>query len=59
MTYKHFVDNISKRAKDILLHTVEYFQVLLCITNSLIKHQLFVYAQLNYQQFYFKQFSLA
>ena len=33
----------------ILLHTVKWFQVLLCITNNSIKHQSFVYAQLNDQ----------
>ena len=33
----------------ILLHTVKWFQVLLCITNNAIKHQSFVYTQLNDQ----------
>ena len=33
-------------------------QVLLCITNSSIKHQSFFYTKLNHQ-FYFKQFNLA
>ena len=35
--------------KLILLHTVKCFQLLLCITNNSIKHQLFVYSQLNDQ----------
>ena len=35
--------------KLILLQTVKWFQVLLCITNNSIKHQSFVYTQLNYQ----------
>ena len=35
--------------KLILLHTVKWFQVLLCITNNLIKHQSFVYTKLNGQ----------
>ena len=33
--------------KLILLHTVRWFQVLLCICNNSIKHQSFVYTQLN------------
>ena len=33
--------------KLILLHTIKWFQVLLCITNNSIKHQSFVYTQLN------------
>ena len=35
--------------KLILLHTFNWFQVLLCITNNSIKHQSFVYKQLNDQ----------
>ena len=35
--------------KLILLHTVKWFQVLLCITNNSFKHQSFVYTQLNDQ----------
>ena len=33
--------------KIILLQTVKWFQLLLCITNNSIKHQSFVYTQLN------------
>ena len=33
--------------KLILLHTVKWFLVLLCITNNSFKHQSFVYNQLN------------
>ena len=31
------------------MHTVKWFQILLCITNNSIKHQSFVYKQLNDQ----------
>ena len=31
------------------MHTVKWFQVLLCITNNLIKYKSFVYEQLNDQ----------
>ena len=31
------------------VNKIEWFQVLLCITNNSIKHQLFVYIQLNDQ----------
>ena len=37
----------------ICLHTVKWFQVLLCITNNSIKHQSFVYTQLNDQTILF------
>ena len=45
--------------KLILIRTVKWFQVLLCITNNLIKYQSFVYTQLNYQTVLFQiiQFS--
>ena len=45
--------------KLILLHTVKWFQVLLCITNNSIEHQSFVYTQLNDQTVLFQiiQFS--
>ena len=33
--------------KLILFHTVQWFQILLCITNSSIKRQWFVYTHLN------------
>ena len=36
-------------SKLIIYHTIEWFQVLLCITNNSIKHQSFVYIQLNDQ----------
>ena len=32
---------------DSLVNKVKWFQVLLCITNNLIKHQSFIYTQLN------------
>ena len=38
----------------ICLHTVKWFQVLLCITNHSIKHQSFVYTQLNDQTVLFQ-----
>ena len=42
------------------LHTVKYFQTLLFNTNSSIKHQSFVYTQLNDQTVLFQtiQFSI-
>ena len=47
------------KSKLILLQTVKWSQVLLCITNNSIKHQLFVYTQLNDQTVIFQQFNLA
>ena len=41
------------KPKLILLHTVKWFQVLLCITQNLTKHQPFVYKQLNVKTFLF------
>ena len=43
------------------VNKVKYFQVLLCITNNSIKHQSFVYTQLNNQTLLFQtiQFSLS
>ena len=35
------------------LHTVKWFQILLCITNNLIKYQSFIYTQLNDQSVLF------
>ena len=35
--------------KFILFHSVKWFQVFLCIINNSIKHQSFVYTQLNDQ----------
>ena len=45
----------------ILLHTVKWFQILLCITNSSIKHRSFVYKQLHDQTVLFQtiQFSMS
>ena len=43
--------------KLIFLHTVKWFQVLLCVTNNSIIHESFVYTQMI-EQFYFKQSSL-
>ena len=43
------------------LHRLKWFQVLLCVTNNSIKHQSFVYTQLNDQtvQFLTIQFSIS
>ena len=41
------------------VNKVEWFQVLICITNNSIKHQSFAYTQLSDKQFYFKQPSFA
>ena len=41
-----------------LVDKINWFQVLICITNNAIKNQPFVYTQLNVKQFYFKQFNL-
>ena len=49
MICKHFINNIFKQVCAHFLHTVKQFQVLLCITNNLIKHQSFVYTLLKYQ----------
>ena len=45
----------------ICLHAVKRFQVLLCITNNSIKHQSFVYKQLNDKTVLFQpiQFSIS
>ena len=40
--------------KLILLHMVTWFQILLCITNSSIKHQSFVYTEFNDQTVLFQ-----
>ena len=57
----HFVDSILKEPKLICLHTVKWFKILLCITNSSIKHLSFVYTQLNDQTLLFQtiQFSIS
>ena len=44
----------SNKSNLILLHTVKWFQVLLCIPNNSIKHQLFAYTQLNDQTVVFQ-----
>ena len=51
---------ILNESKLILLPTAKWFQILLCITNNSIKHQSFVYKQLNDQTIVFQiiQFSL-
>ena len=43
------------------MYTVKWFQILLCITNNSIKHQSFVYIQLNDQTVLFQtiQFSMS
>ena len=48
-------------SKLILLLTVKWFQVFLCITNNSIKHQLYVYTQSNNQTVLFQtiQFSIS
>ena len=43
----------------ILLHTVKWFQVLLCTTNNSFKHRSFVYTQLNDQTVLFQTIHLA
>ena len=47
--------------KLVLLHTAKWFQVFLCIPNNSIKHQTFVYTQLNDQTVLFLmiQFSIS
>ena len=49
MIFKHILLTFLNKRKLILLHIVKWFQVLLCITNNSIKHQSFVYIQLNDQ----------
>ena len=41
----HFVDKVFKWDWAYFLHTVKWFQVLLCLTNNSIKHQTLVYSQ--------------
>ena len=57
----HFIDYIFKRSWAHFLHTVKWFQVLLCITNNSIKYQSSVYTQLNDQTVLFLtiQFSIS
>ena len=62
MIYKHILlITFLNKPKHILLLTVKWFQVLLCITNNLIKYQSFVYTQLNGQKVLFQaiQFSIS
>ncbi len=40
------VDKMFKRSK---VHSVKWFRIFQCITDNSIKHQLFVYTQLNDQ----------
>ena len=47
---------VFNERKLILLLSVKWFQVLLCLSEISIKHPSFVYIQLN-DQFYFKQFN--
>ena len=50
ITCKHILlITFVNEPKLILLHTVKWFQVLLCMSNNSIKHQSFVYRQLNVQ----------
>ena len=42
-----------------LVNKVKWLQVLLCMTNKLIKHQSFIYTRLNDQTVLFKQFDFA
>ena len=44
-----------------LVNKVKWFQVLLCITNNSIKHQSFIYTQLNVKTVLFQiiQFSIS
>ena len=46
----YFADNILNEHELILFQTVKWFRALLCITNNSIKHQSFVYTQLNDQR---------
>ena len=41
------------------LHAVKWYQILLCITNNSIKHESFVYTQLNDQTFLFLTIQLS
>ena len=51
MIYKHILlITFLNKPELIFLHTVKWFQVLLCITNNSIKYQSFVYTQLNDQR---------
>ena len=62
MICKHILlTTFLNEPKLILLHTVKWFQVLLCITKNSIKHQSFVYMQLNDQTVLFQiiQFSMS
>ena len=49
MIFKHIllIMLLNLKPKLILLHTVKWSKAFLCITNNLIKHQSFVYTQLN------------
>ena len=51
---------LLNESKLILLHSVKWFKILLCITGNSIKYQSFVYRQLNHQTVLFLnyQFSL-
>ena len=60
--YKHILlTTFLNESKLILLCTVKWFQVLQCITNNSIKHQSFIYTQLNDQTVLFQtiQFSIS
>ena len=43
----------------ICFHTVEWFKLLLCLINTLIKHQSFVYTLLNVKTVLFKKINLS
>ena len=61
MIFKHILlITFLKKPELIFLHTVKWFQVLLCITNISIKHQSFAYTQLHDQIVLFQsiQFSI-
>ena len=44
-----YILNIYETSLSSFVYTVKWFLVLLCITNNSIKHQSFVYTQLNDQ----------
>ena len=52
---------LLNKPKRILLHKSKWLNVLLCITNNSIKHQSFVYTQINDQTVLFQtiQFSIS
>ena len=59
ITCKHiFLITFWNEPKLLLLHTVKWFQLLLCITNNSIRHLTFFYPQLNDQTVLFQNNSI-